>query len=128
MSLEILVEWRHLFRRGVPISTAIESKLEAMAERVPVGLIIIIKLMYLGNGSQYWQMRIYILCRLPPTNVYCLANSMVDKFSSGWSATNDIESEEFQDLFHLVSSNNYKEKDFCLFLCYLHLYCNLKLS
>ncbi|XP_068673208.1 HMG domain-containing protein 3-like [Montipora foliosa] len=34
VSLEILVEWRHLFRRGVPISTAIESKLEAMAERV----------------------------------------------------------------------------------------------
>jgi len=39
VSLEILVEWRHLFRRGVPgISTAIESKLEAMAERVLVGV------------------------------------------------------------------------------------------
>ena len=50
VSLEILVEWRHLFRRGVPISTAaIESKLEAMAERVPVGFI---TLMYLVNGCQ----------------------------------------------------------------------------
>ena len=38
VSLEILVEWRHLFRRGVPISTAIESKLEAMAEKVLVGV------------------------------------------------------------------------------------------
>ncbi|XP_068755676.1 HMG domain-containing protein 3-like isoform X4 [Montipora capricornis] len=33
VSLEIMVEWRHLFRRGVPLSTAIEGKLEAMKER-----------------------------------------------------------------------------------------------
>ena len=37
VSLEILVEWRHLFRRGVPMSTAIEGKLEAMKERTQVG-------------------------------------------------------------------------------------------
>ena len=36
--LEIMIEWRHLFRRGVPISTAIESKLAAMTERVQVCL------------------------------------------------------------------------------------------
>ena len=38
VSLEIMIEWRHLFRRGVPISTAIESKLAAMTERVQVCL------------------------------------------------------------------------------------------
>ena len=38
VSLEIMIEWRHLFRRGVPISTAIESKLAAMTEKVQVCL------------------------------------------------------------------------------------------
>ena len=38
VSLEILVEWRHLFHCGVPLSTAIESKLWAMTERVEVSL------------------------------------------------------------------------------------------
>ena len=36
VSFEILLEWRQLFRRGVPISIAIQSKLDAMAERVEV--------------------------------------------------------------------------------------------
>ena len=37
LSLEILLEWRQLFRRGVPISIAIKRKLEAVVERVEVG-------------------------------------------------------------------------------------------
>ena len=36
VSFEILLEWRQLFRRGVPISVAIQSKLEAMVERAMV--------------------------------------------------------------------------------------------
>ena len=36
ISLEIFLEWRQLFRRGVPISIAIQSKLNAMVERVEV--------------------------------------------------------------------------------------------
>lgn len=36
VSFEILLEWRQLFRRGVAISIAIKSKLEAMVERVGV--------------------------------------------------------------------------------------------
>lgn len=39
VSLEILLEWRQLFRRGVPISIAIKSKLEAMVERVEVNIV-----------------------------------------------------------------------------------------
>ena len=38
VSSEFMIEWRHLFRRRVPISTAIESKLAAMTERVQVCL------------------------------------------------------------------------------------------
>lgn len=38
VSLEIMIDWRLLFRKGVPISTAIESKLAAMTERVQVCL------------------------------------------------------------------------------------------
>ena len=39
VSLEILLEWRQLFRRGVAISSAIKSKLEAMVKRVEVNIV-----------------------------------------------------------------------------------------
>lgn len=34
VSLDIMLEWRQLFKRGVPISIAIQSKLDAMVERI----------------------------------------------------------------------------------------------
>ena len=36
VSLAILVEWRHLFRCGVPLSTAIEGKLVQLQNKVVV--------------------------------------------------------------------------------------------
>ena len=39
VSLEILLEWRQLFRREVAISSAIKSKLEAMVKRVEVNIV-----------------------------------------------------------------------------------------
>ena len=63
VSLEIMIEWRHLFRRGVPISTAIESKLAAMTERVQVCL-------YLWMGDPIpvlvlWILRVFLWMWIP---------------------------------------------------------------
>ena len=35
---QILLEWRRLFQKGVPISIAIKSKLEAMRDRISVSI------------------------------------------------------------------------------------------
>ena len=58
-----MIEWRHLFRRGVPISTAIESKLAAMTERVQVCL-------YLWMGYPIpvfvlWILRVFLWTWIP---------------------------------------------------------------
>ena len=63
VSLEIMIEWRHLFRRGVPISTAIESKLAAMTERAQVCL-------YLWMGDPIpvltlWILRVFLWTWIP---------------------------------------------------------------
>jgi hypothetical protein len=57
-----MLEWRQLFRRGVPISIAIKSKLEAMVERVEV--------LYMCNDTYCFVLEVYPFITLCLLNIF----------------------------------------------------------